>query len=637
MDGVGTSVGRAVSISVLVAVLASVTGGQNSTPVEKQITPCLAQEAYLKASNTDPTDLLGGSIAMWGDTLVIGASRESSRATGANGDQSDNSEEASGAVYVFVRGQNGWTQQAYLKASNTGEFDSFGSRVAIHEDTLVVGAPGESSAALGTNGDQSDNTASSAGAAYVFVRENGVWSQQAYLKASNTGVNDRFGLAVAVTGDWVAVGSRMEDSDSVGIDGPGTNDRALESGAVYLYKRVGTMWSHDAYIKSSNSEAGDGFGRSIAAWGGRFVVGAPFEDSAATGVDGTQSDNSSECSGAAYVFARVAGSWLQESYLKSSSAARNQEFGRVVGFSGETIVVGTRVDGAYVFADPGTGWQLEQHLLPQVTDLFDEVGFSVAIAGDVIAVGAPLEDGGATGVNGDDLDNDFHSAGAAYVFVRSGERWEEAAYLKSSNTSIDQFFGVTLTTTEAAVVVCATGEDSGATGVNGDQSDTSALSSGAAYAFRLPAMEDEAFCFGDSSGAPCPCFNFGQTGAGCQNSTAQGAVLSASGIACPDIDLLSLTVQGSVPGGAGLLFQGSVGLGLGQPLGDGLLCLTPRRRWEVRTADAAGTVAYGPRLLGSSPAASSGSTVDYQWWYRDAASPCGNGFNFSNGLRVAWQ
>src|SRR5262249_39444615 len=105
-------------------------------------------------------------------------------------------------------------QQAYLKASNTGAGDGFGISVAISGDTVVVGAHGEDSNATGVNGNQADNSASSSGAAYVFVRTGGVWSQQAYLKASNTGMNDRFGWSVAVSGDTVVVGAVGESSSA---------------------------------------------------------------------------------------------------------------------------------------------------------------------------------------------------------------------------------------------------------------------------------------------------------------------------------------------------------------------------------------------------------------------------------------
>src|SRR5690606_5534334 len=122
---------------------------------------------------------------------------EDSNATGVNGDQSSNNATNSGAAYVFVRVGTTWTQQAYLKASNTGNDDHFGTAVSISGDTIVVGATLEGSNATGVNGDQNNNDASNAGAAYVFVRYGTEWVQQAYLKASTTEAGDVFGSAVA--------------------------------------------------------------------------------------------------------------------------------------------------------------------------------------------------------------------------------------------------------------------------------------------------------------------------------------------------------------------------------------------------------------------------------------------------------
>jgi hypothetical protein len=107
-------------------------------------------------------------------------------------------------------------QQVYGKASNPGTTDRFGYAVALAGDTLVVSADQEDSAATGVNGDQSSNAASDAGAVYIFVRSGGSWSQQAYLKASNTGAGDRFGQDVAISGDTVVVGANDEDSDATG-------------------------------------------------------------------------------------------------------------------------------------------------------------------------------------------------------------------------------------------------------------------------------------------------------------------------------------------------------------------------------------------------------------------------------------
>ncbi len=170
----------------------------------------LIQQGYLKASNTGANDTLGYSVALSGDTLVVGSPQEGSSATGVNGDQANNNAQNSGAVYVFTRTAGVWSQQAYLKASNTDANDQFGVSVAISGDTIAVGAQFEDS-----NGSQSDNSAQDSGAVYVFTRAGGAWSQQAYLKGHNTEAGDQFGVSVAVEGDTLAVGAYRRGQRSV--------------------------------------------------------------------------------------------------------------------------------------------------------------------------------------------------------------------------------------------------------------------------------------------------------------------------------------------------------------------------------------------------------------------------------------
>ena len=272
-----------------------------------------------------------------GSTLAVGAITESSNATGVNGNEADNSAQDSGAVYVFVRSAGAWTQQAYIKASNTGAGDMFGSAIALSAtgDTLAVGAANEDSSATGVNGDQTDNSAANAGAVYVFMRSGDVWSQQAYLKASNTTGTDNFGVAVALGAD----GSTL----AVGATGEGTNATS-NSGAVYIFTRAAGTWTQQAYIKASNTEAFDSFGSAVAlsADGSTLAVGATSEDSNATGVNGAQSDNSAADAGAVYVFTRNAGVWAQQAYLKGSNAAAGDTFGALVALSadGSVLAVG---------------------------------------------------------------------------------------------------------------------------------------------------------------------------------------------------------------------------------------------------------------------------------------------------------
>ena len=138
------------------------------------------QEAYLKASNTDASDNFGNSVAISGNTIVVGAIYEASKATGINGIETNNSARSSGAVYVFTRSGGVWAQEAYLKASNAEVDDLFGSSVAISGDTIVVGAEYEDSNATGINGIETNGLfTTNSGASYVFTRTAGGWTQEA--------------------------------------------------------------------------------------------------------------------------------------------------------------------------------------------------------------------------------------------------------------------------------------------------------------------------------------------------------------------------------------------------------------------------------------------------------------------------
>jgi hypothetical protein len=240
-------------------------------------------------------------VTIDGDTIVVGAANESSNATGSNGDQANNTAPRSGAAYVFTRTTTDWSQQAYLKTSNSQTNDGFGFAMDIDGDTLVVGALNEQSNATGVNGDEANNAIDKSGAAYVFTRTGTDWTQQAYLKASNSDVNDNFGQSVTIDGDTIVVGAHKEGSSASGVDGDGSANDAPLSGAAYVFTRQGTDWSFQAYLKASNVGVDDTFGFAVALSGNTLALGASKESSNATGVNGDQTDNSAVGAGAVYI------------------------------------------------------------------------------------------------------------------------------------------------------------------------------------------------------------------------------------------------------------------------------------------------------------------------------------------------
>lgn len=494
----------------------------------------LRQAAYLKASNTEMGDhfgnggtLEGHSVALSGDgnTLAVGAPYESSGAKGINGNQNDNAVYSAGAVYVFIQRNNRWIQQAYIKASNTGQSDKFGYVVSLSQDgnTLAVSAFFEASGAKGTNGDQNDNSIPQAGAVYIFARTGTAWVQQAYVKASNTGeagVGDQFGdgdqfgfsISLSAGGNTLAVGAIGEDSGAKGVNGDQNDNSQLGAGAVYLFTRTGTMWSQQAYIKASNADAGDLFGYSVglSADGNTLAASAFDEEGSSREINGVQ-DKGRRGSGAIYVFTRTGTAWSQQAYLKASNAEAADSLGYAIAISqdGNTIAGGAadedcmtpgvnppdcdndqRMDNSsgavYVFVRNGTDWSQQAFIKASNPGKEDWFGSRLMLSGDgnALAVGAQVENGSAKTINGQ-ADDAAEDAGAVYFFTRAGAAWTQKAYVKASNAEAYDEFGSSMALSKDGKLMAAgaRSEASGAKGVDGNQSDNSARESGAVYIF----------------------------------------------------------------------------------------------------------------------------------------------------------
>ena len=497
------------------------------------------QLAYLKASNAEAHDHFGcggafdghagWGAAMSGDgtTLVIGAPHEASAARGVNANQNDNEAHGAGAAYVYVRNGATWVQQAYLKASNPHMSAEFGHAVAISGDgnTIAVSAFWEASGAVGVNGNQDDRSVPQAGAAYVFVRRGSTWTQQAYVKASNTGEpgtadsfgdGDQFGVSLALSddGNTLAIGAHSED-------GNGQNDNQRDNsinsaGAVYVYNRTGANWAQTAYVKAPNPDGGDMFGYSVSlsADGRTLAVGAFDEDGDVRGaaVNGPYNNNRGGA-GAVYVFVKgTAGTWIQQGYLHAHNNEGGDSFGVAVSISddGNTLLVGSldedclatgvnpaqpcdndreadvSTGAAYVFTRSGNAWAQQAFLKASNTGANDWFGSRLVLSGDgnTAAVPAYLEDGVGKGVNASQADGADES-GAVYLFVRRGTTWTQDAYIKSANSEAYDQFGssIGISRDGRTLVVGALGEDSAARRVNGDAADNKADEAGAAYVF----------------------------------------------------------------------------------------------------------------------------------------------------------
>ena len=315
------------------------------------------QQTKLNAGDAATDDQFGRSVAVSGDTAVIGAWRDNDGGTN------------SGSAYVFTRSGEVWSQQAKLTASDPAAFDRFGSSVAISGDTAVIGAYSD-------------------GSAYVFSRSGGVWSQQAKLTASDDAGNF-FGWSVAVDGDTVVIGAYADDHGG------------SHSGSAYVFSRSGGVWSQQAKLTASDPAPLDHFGVSVAVSDDTAVIGAYWDD------DGGSN------SGSAYVFSRSGGTWIQQAKLTASDHTAVDLFGFSVAISGDTAVIGAYLadyrgsssGSAYVFTRSGGGWSQQAKLTASDHAADDRFGRSVAISGDTAVIGAFLDDDGGT------------DSGSAYVFA----------------------------------------------------------------------------------------------------------------------------------------------------------------------------------------------------------------------------
>jgi hypothetical protein len=253
-----------------------------------------SHQAKLTASDGAAGDEFGYSVAISGDTAVIGAPRDD--------DKSDDS----GSAYVFTRSGSTWSQQAKLDATDGAAGDVFGISVAISGDTVVIGA------------DLADEKGSNSGAAYVFSRSGNTWSQHVKLTADDGAAGDLFGIRVTLSGDTAVIGAARDD------------DKGDESGAAYVFIRSGIEWVQQAKLSATDGVANDRFGTRVAIYGNTAVIGAILGDA------------TSNKSGSAYVFTRSgsSGSWSEQAKLAASDGAADDVFGWSVALYGDTVMIG---------------------------------------------------------------------------------------------------------------------------------------------------------------------------------------------------------------------------------------------------------------------------------------------------------
>lgn len=358
--------GRSVALSGFTA-LVGVIGtnhDQGSAYIYQRRPNSWAQQGVLTASDREFSDFFGYSVALSGNTALVGA-------VGKNGNE--------GCAYVFVRSGTVWTQQAKLKAADGEDGDYFGRSVALSGNTALVGAIWDD---VGSNTWQ--------GSAYVFVRSGTTWTQQAQLIAADGTTGDYFGYSVALSGDTALVGAVWDGDSGYG-----------HRGSAYVFTRSGTSWTQQVKLTAADGAGNDLFGGSVALAGDTALVGAYGDDYE---------------QGSAYVFARSGASWTQEAKLTAVDGEAGDWFGGAVALAGDTALVAacldnvdanTRQGSAYVFTRSGTTWIQQEKLVASDGASNDRFGDSVALTGDAVLVGAPEDDIGENMAQGSAYIYDF--------------------------------------------------------------------------------------------------------------------------------------------------------------------------------------------------------------------------------------
>lgn len=294
-DGeVGEDFGYSVAIDGTTAVIGarnenSLGGGAGAAYVFEYDNFAWQQVAKLTASDGAFSDLFGNDVAIFGDTIVVGADHDRDQG------------HATGAAYVFQNTSSGWSETAKLIASDQAAGDGFGHSVAINAETILIGAGDEG------NGE---------GSVYVFENNGLAWLEVDKLIASDpVGEAGRFGGALDIDGDRAVIGRDFSD------------ESGASSGSAYVFEKTLAGWIETAKLTAIDLEAGDNFGISVGLDGDTIVVGAYHDDDIAANA------------GAAYMFEYEGDSWSEVSKLTASTLDSSALLGYSVAVHAGTAVV----------------------------------------------------------------------------------------------------------------------------------------------------------------------------------------------------------------------------------------------------------------------------------------------------------
>ena len=290
------------------------------------------------------------------------------------------------------------TEEVKLIAGDAAAADNFSTSVSISGNYAIIGAPG--------NDDDGDRS----GSAYIFTLDGGVWAQQAKLTAKDGAGGDFFGRSVSIEGDWAIVSSHHDD---------------VWSGSAYIYQRDGKNWKEHGKLDPDDGEANDSFGFSVDISGDTAIAGMP------------QDNDKGDDSGSVYVYVRVKDKWVEEQKFTPRDAEGGDIFGSAVAIDGDHAIIGAlwdddkgnRSGSVYVYKRVRKVWTQEAKLVASDGARNAEFGFSVDLSGKYAIIGAYGHNKG---------------TGAAYVFVRNGDKWKEEAKLTASDGQPKDDFGISV-------------------------------------------------------------------------------------------------------------------------------------------------------------------------------------------------
>ena len=391
--------------------------GQADT--ENPISPL--SEVKLAASDGAANHRFSESIAIYGDTIVVGA--PGSSVGGVN----------QGAAYVYVRDGSNWVLQQKLTASDGAVGDRFGTAVAIFGDTVIVGAPFDDVGSTSTNH----------GSAYVFVRNGTNWTEVQHLIPSNSQLDAHFGFSVALYGDKMVIGAPRHIQTII--------NPQRRTGVAYSFIKSGASWVEQQILTPSDSTLdNERFGDRVTMSSDTVVVSSP-----------EKSINGNIIQGIVSVFVSNGGSWTEQAVLTANDA---RNFGRGITITGDVLIVGAPTStaqfsnqgAAYVFARTGTSWAQQQKLTASDALASAGFGYAVSMIGNTVVIGAWTMNIGANNLQG-----------AAYIFRDNGVSWTQQTRVTAADGAASDRFGSSVGLTDSWVVIGAVEDDIGANGNQG--------------------------------------------------------------------------------------------------------------------------------------------------------------------------